>query len=197
VGRRDHESGMQRVAQFAWIAIAIALLLNAGTASALTICVGACESITEPLPPITVVDPLDLPDFSTTDVSGLVLAGGDALGPYNVTGDVILHVPSGSLIADVIDLRAGGGILDVQVSLVMADSINFCTIACVPFETEIPGFAADPFHLVVLGPLTGALEVFASGNIFVTAEPIPESSTAFLLAIGFAALAASKPRLFA
>lgn len=177
------------------MAVAMALLLNVGSASALTICVGACESISEPLPPITIVDPLDLPDFQTADVSGLVLAGGDALGPYNIAGDVVLHVPSGSLIADVIDLRTAGGVLDIQISHVMADTISFCTIGCAPFETEIPGFAADPFHLVVLGPLTGALKVFSSGMIHVTSEPIPEPSTAFLLSIGFAALAAGRSRL--
>jgi len=185
---------MQRASRIGWIALALGLLLNAGSAPALTICVGACESVTEPLPPTTIVDPLDLPNFETSDVSGLVLPGGDALGPYNVAGDVVIHVPSGSLVADVIDLRAGGGTLDVQVSLVMADSIGFCTIGCVPFETEIPEFVADPFHLVVLGPLTGALEVFSSGNIYVTADPIPEPTTVFLLAVGLGALAASKPR---
>jgi hypothetical protein len=186
---------MQAVARLGWIALATALLLNVGSASALTICVGPCESISEPLPPITIVDPLDLPDFQTAGVSGLVLAGGDALGPYNIAGDVVLHVPSGSLVADVIDLRAAGGFLDVQISQIMADTISFCTIGCAPFETEIPGFAGDPFHLVVLGPLVGALEVFSSGMIFVTAEPIPEPSTAFLLSIGFAALAAGRTRL--
>jgi hypothetical protein len=166
--------------------------MNAGSVSAVTICIGPCETSDEPLPPVTVVEPLDLPDFPTAEVSGLVLDGGDAFGLYNVAGDVVLHVPSDSLVVDVIDLRSGGGTVDFQVSVLMADSISFCTIDCVPFEAEIPGFVGDPFHLVALGPLTGTLGVFASGNILVTSEPIPEPTTALLFAIGVAGLAASR-----
>ena len=168
-----------------WISLAVVLLLAAGSASALTICISPCGPIVEPTP-TTPVDPLDLPDLSTIGISGLVLTAGDAGGPYNVAGDLVIHVPSGTLMADAIDLRTAGSIvINPLPSLsVVGVVVSLCTIGCDPFATEIPEFGAAPFRLSILGPLTGALEVFASGDILITAVPIPEPSTALLLGLG-------------
>jgi hypothetical protein len=176
------------------ISLAVVLLLAAGSASALTICISPCGPIAEPTP-TTPVDPLDLPDLSTIGISGLVLTAGDAGGPYNVTGDLVIHAASGTLMADSIDLRAAGSIIFnplPSLSLV-AVFLSLCTIGCDPFVTEIPQFGADPFQLSILGPLTGALEVFASGDILITAEPIPEPSTALLLGLGLSLLVTARP----
>jgi hypothetical protein len=121
----------------------------------------------------------------------LVLPAGSPGATFNAPGELVVHVPSGTLSAPSLYLRAGTtltlGILSYE-----AVTINLCTTAglpsCLPFGDGQPDTSADPFHVTVLGPLTGPLELYAGTTLAVTVDPIPEPGTGLMMALGLAGL---------
>lgn len=165
-------------------------LLAGSPASALTLCVGPCDTGAPP-GPITVIAPSDLPVIDADGITGIVL-GPDSPGiPIVATGSVIVHVPSGTLEAASIDWRAGGDIdLSEPIFIdVGAGSISLGSNVGNPFGGAGPVFDADPFHITVVGPLSGAFELEAGGSIIVTQAPVPEPGTAMLIGVGVALVA--------
>lgn len=165
-------------------------LSTGAPASALTLCVGPCEPLVSAGPTVEITPP-DLPAIDVAGITGIVI-GPDALGiPIVATGSIIVHVPSGLLEAASIDWRAGGNIdLSEPIKIdVGAGSISFCTDSCGSFGGDGPVFDADPFHVTVVGPISGAFELEAGGSIVVTTTPVPEPGTGVLVGVGAALLA--------
>ena len=126
--------------------------------------------------------------LSVGSASALTLTGGEAPAPFNIVGDLVIHVPSGTLMADAVDLRVGmGSRIWIETSFEVADTLSFCTLDCDPFDPAAAPLSGAPVHVSVLGRLEGTFAIFASGDILVTAIPIPEVSSAVYLGIGLAA----------
>jgi len=129
-------------------------------------------------------------------VSQLVLPAGSPGATFNAPGELVLHVPSGTLTVPALDLRAGLTLTlnpsYGNVNLNVAGTLNLCTTAglpsCLPFGDGQPDTGADPFHVTVLGPLTGPLELYAGTTLILTPEPIPEPGTGLMMALGLAGL---------
>ncbi|MCP5041314.1 MAG: PEP-CTERM sorting domain-containing protein [bacterium] len=172
--------------------ILVLVVWHAETARAGTICIAPCETTG-----VQQVDPADLSGFATLGIDGFVLEADDQGLTINVDGDLVLHAPTGSLIGTTIDLRAGETVRfdDSGISIETSGDLSLCALSvCAPFASDIPNFSADPFHLVVLAPLAGPLEVFAGGGILLTTAPIPEPGTGLLVALGLTALARRQRR---
>ena len=113
-------------------------------------------------------------------LSDLVLPSGSSATTLNVPGDLVLHVPSGILEATALDLRAGNA-LEVEPLTIVATTISFCTLrlgwaGCVPFGDGTFGTTANPFRVTVLGPLTGALELYAAVACSLPTSPLRSRS---------------------
>ena len=76
-----------------------------------------------------------------------------------------------------------------------ADFVSFCSIDCTPVWTGLEEVTASPFHVVLQGPLSGPIDLYAGGVLYVTTAPIPELGSGALLALGLAALARRRPPL--
>jgi len=130
-------------------------------------------------------------------VSHLVLPAGSPGATFNAPGELVVHVPSGTLSVPALDLRAGLTLTlnpgSGNMTLDVAGILSLCTTAllpsCLPFGDGQPDTGADPFHLTVLGPLTGPLELYAGTTLILTPDPIPEPGTGLMTALGLAGLA--------
>jgi len=105
------------------------------------------------------------------------------------TEDVYVFVPNG-LFADTVILEALE-IIFAPGTTVDVNNLLLCTINC-PLDSH--DLSVDVL-LRVLEPV-GNLEVRASGSIVVSLDPIPEPSTALLLATGVVTLAGGRRRRF-
>ena len=76
-----------------------------------------------------------------------------------------------------------------------ADFVSFCSIDCTPVWTGLEEVTASPFHVVLQGPLSGPIDLYAGGALYVTTAPIPAPGSRALLALGLAALARRRPPL--
>ncbi len=184
-----------RIRSATLLALALFCVL-ASPAAALTICLSPCTSTGGPVAPEP-VEVADLGAITTGGIVGIVLGPESPEIPIVAAGSVIVHVPSGVLVAASIDWRAGGQIdLSEPITIdVGSGDIELCTAACAPFEDGTPAFPADPFHVTVLAPLSTPFELQAGGDIVVTSSPVPEPTTGLLVGLGVAALARHARRL--
>ena len=53
-----------------------------------------------------------------------------------------------------------------------ADFVSFCSIDCTPVWTGLEEVTASPFHVVLQGPLSGPIDLYAGGALYVTTAPI-------------------------
>ncbi|MFP6563313.1 MAG: hypothetical protein VCC68_02375 [Myxococcota bacterium] len=46
-----------------------------------------------------------------------------------------------------------------------ADFVSFCSIDCTPVWTGLEEVTASPFHVVLQGPLSGPIDLYAGGAL--------------------------------
>jgi hypothetical protein len=175
----------------AWIA---GTFLLASPAHALTACISPCSDFGGNVPggPIhDLVELTDLSNLATQGVDGLVFeVGSDGL-TIDVDGDLVLHVPSGEIVATALRLSALET-LEINIPLIeVADLLSLCGAepTCLPFESDLPRLTGDPFHVTWFGTDIGPLNFSATGSILVTQTPIPEPGTGAMIAAGLVGLA--------
>ncbi len=189
---------------FATLVTLLALTGMPPAASAITICFAPCGSSpglppAELAPPIG-IGPIDPGGIGPIDPGGVfhVVLGPSTLGtPISTAGLMVVHVPSGVFSAPGLDWRANGDVVvDASVQLdVGMGHVELCAGGCEPFADGDTRFSADPFHVTIASNLTAPLELWSAGDIIVTSTPIPEPSTALLLALGLVALGRGVRRL--
>jgi hypothetical protein len=165
----------------------------ASTADALSVCIAPCTFGQERVEAIP-VDEGALSSLVTDGGLEIVMGSGAEAIPIVSPGRVIVHIPSGTLRAASIDLRAGADIemLDPVTLDVGSGRIALCSGGlCPALEGVETGVLADPLHITVLGPLSGSFDLAAGSDIFLTSAPIPEPKVALLVGLGLTALAKS------
>jgi hypothetical protein len=191
----------------AYLALSLAfVLLATSPADALMICTGTCSSTISltPSDPVS-IGPISLPN-APPGIAGLVVPADATDFSLNVSNaDVVLHVDGGLLQASDIDLRAGPLIeLRSPVVLDAPNSVSFCNesfAGCVPFadpDYELSYTVPALLDIGIFGPLAGALEIFTTASLVVTADPypyaVPEPGTALLMGLGLAWLCSMRKR---
>jgi hypothetical protein len=187
---------MDRKLATLFLALVAGSFLLVSPAHALTACISPCSDFGAAVPggPIDdLVELTDLSDLATQGVDGLVFeVGGDGL-TINVDGDLVLHVPSGEIVATALRLSALVTLEINIASIDVADTLNLCgQPTCLPFTSDLPLFTGDPFHVTWFGTDVGELNFSATGSILVTQTPIPEPGTGCMIAVGLVGLAARR-----
>ena len=132
--------------------------------------------------------PLVAPPGASAVSDGLVIPGGTGPLVINVTGDLTLHGSDGVItVAALLEIRAAGDLVFDFAGTISATTLIFDSNRNEPFPAPDGQYMGNPFHISVAGPLDGPLQIFSSGDILITDQPVPEPSTALLLCTGLAA----------
>ena len=181
---------MRKNRLFAPLLVALAILLLAASAPALTLCIAPCD-FGEPVPPgDAIVPPLDLPPLVRPNLIVFAPERGDF--EFAIDGDLRVVLTGGALDAEHLTLRSGRTITLESGLLLGATPLDLCAPGCVvPEDTTLSG---APGQISLVFRLNaGNARVLATGQLTVLAGPapglVPEPNSALLLGIGGAVLA--------
>ena len=134
------------------------------------------------------------PRASAVPIDGIVIAEGTGPLMINVIGDLVLYAPDGLFTVDTVfellavestEFEAGQGTITIMAETI----VLFAPFPGAAYPDPDAEYAGDPFHITLAGPLVGPLQIFSSGSILLTNMPIPEPTTAVLIAGGLVLLA--------
>jgi hypothetical protein len=193
---------MKRKPAALFVVLIAGSFLLVSPAHAITACISPCSDFGGAVPggPINdLVELTDLSDLAAQGVDGLVFEVGSEGLTINVDGDLVLHVPSGEIVATALRLSALETLEINIASINVADTISLCgEPTCLPFASDLPLITGDPVHVSWFGTDVGELNFSATGSILVTQTPIPEPGTGVMIAAGLVGLAGRRhARIFA